>query len=50
MPPGMPASLIGWLVGSGAYEGFTYYMHVRSLGFGTDIEGIIVPGSSPGPQ
>jgi hypothetical protein len=47
---GDASDMTGWLVGSGAYQGFTFYIHVRSSGFAMDIDGIIVPGSPPGPQ
>jgi len=47
---GNAIDMSGWLVGSGAYQGFTFYMHVRSGGFAMDIDGIIFPGSPPGPQ
>jgi hypothetical protein len=45
---GDASDVCGWLVGSGAYHGYTYYIHVRSTGFGRDIDGIIIPGSPPG--
>jgi hypothetical protein len=34
-----------WLVGTGAYEGCTYYMHAR----GTNVDGVIFMGSPPSP-
>jgi hypothetical protein len=44
---GDASDVSGWLVGSGAYQGYAYYIHVRSTGLGTDIDGIIVPGPPP---
>lgn len=38
----------GYLVGSGAYAGSTYYIHVRSSNLTSEVEGIIYPGSPPG--
>ncbi len=36
----------GWLVGSGNYQGFTYYFHARGTSVVT-IDGIVFPGSPP---
>jgi hypothetical protein len=38
-----------WLVGSGAYEGYTYYAAISTSGFSAEVEGIIFPGSPPTP-
>jgi hypothetical protein len=39
-----------WLVGSGGYAGWTYYFHhTYGLGDGTNVEGIIFPGTPPKP-
>jgi hypothetical protein len=46
---GNASDVAGYLAGFGAYNGFTYYIHVRSAGTTTEIEGIIYPGSPPGP-
>lgn len=46
---GNESDVAGYLVGSGVYAGLTYYIHVRSTSFSTDIDGIIYPGSPPGP-
>jgi hypothetical protein len=35
-----------WLVGSGGYAGFTYYLHVQGTGV-LEVDGIIFPGSPP---
>lgn len=43
------SDLSGWLVGSGAYEGYTYYWHLRALGGMGVVDGIIYPGSPPAP-
>jgi hypothetical protein len=43
---GAVSEVTAWLVGSGAYEGYTYYFH--HLGSGTlKVDGIIYPGSAP---
>lgn len=39
----------GYLVGSGAYEGYSLYVDIRSSGFAMELEGIIFPGPPPGP-
>jgi hypothetical protein len=44
---GNASDLSGWLVGSGDYAGFTYYVHSRSTTFNTVTEGIIFPGEPP---
>jgi hypothetical protein len=38
-----------WLVGSGAYDGYTYYRAHRWGFAGPNVEGIIFPGSPPTP-
>ena len=45
---GNASEVAGWLAGSGAYNGLTYYLCVRSTDLTTDIEGIIYSGSPPG--
>jgi len=45
---GIVSDVTAWLVGSGAYEGFTYYLHARGAN-PMKIEGIIFPGSPPAP-
>lgn len=42
------SDLAGLLVGSGAYAGYTYYVHVSSSGVTKQLDGIIFPGSPPG--
>jgi hypothetical protein len=43
-------SVSGWLIGSGAYAGYTYYVHVYGPSEPPyQIEGIIFPGSPPTP-
>jgi hypothetical protein len=45
---GNVSQVTAWLVGSGAYEGFTYYLSAR----GTNpmrVDGIIFRGSPPAP-
>ena len=44
---GNTSSLAGWLVGSGDYAGYTFYMRGTNNGFGGRLEGIIFPGSPP---
>jgi hypothetical protein len=46
---GNASDVSGWLVGSGAYEGYTYFVHTRSSDTSTETEGIIFPGSPPAP-
>ena len=40
--------VVGWLVGSGDYKGYTYYFHARGTGT-LDIESMIFLGSPPSP-
>lgn len=47
---GDASDLSGFLAGSGAYEGWTFYIHIRSLAFALQVEGIIFPGVPPGSQ
>jgi hypothetical protein len=46
---GESSDLSGWLVGSGGYEGYTYYWHIRTSGIYGTVEGIIYPGPPPAP-
>ncbi len=46
---GNASDLSGWLVGSGAYEGYTYYWHLRAIGTTGTVDGIIYPGGPPAP-
>ena len=46
---GDASAVTGYLVGSGANAGWTYYIDVRSSGFATELKGIIFPGPPPGP-
>jgi hypothetical protein len=46
---GAATSVGGWLVGSGAYEGYTYYFHVFGPSMPFQVEGIIFPGPPPAP-
>jgi len=46
---GSASDVAGYLVGSGLYEGYSYYIDVRSSGFAMELEGIIFPGPPPGP-
>ena len=46
---GVATSVSGWLIGSGAYEGYTYYFHVFGPSMPFRVEGIIYPGSPPAP-
>jgi hypothetical protein len=39
----------GWLVGSGGYAGYTYYVHFWGSGYTYLVEGIIFLGSPPAP-
>jgi hypothetical protein len=43
---GSATNLSGWLVGSGAYEGWTYYVHVWGTG-SLQVNGVVFPGSPP---
>jgi len=45
---GLVSDVTAWLVGSGAYEGYTYYFHAHG-GEPVKVEGIIFPGSPPAP-
>ena len=45
---GMVSDVTAWLVGSGAYEGYTYYFHARGVTT-MKVEGIVFPGSPPAP-
>jgi hypothetical protein len=38
----------GYLVGSGAYQGYSLYIDIRSSGVAMELEGIIFPGPPPG--
>jgi hypothetical protein len=42
---GLASEVAAWLVGTGAYKGYTYYMHAR----GTNVDGVIFMGSPPAP-
>ena len=45
---GAVSEVTAWLVGSGGYDGYTYYFH--HYGWGTlQVEGFIFPGSPPAP-
>jgi len=44
---GTATSVSGWLIGSGAYAGYTYYFHVFGPHMPFTSEGIIFPGSPP---
>jgi hypothetical protein len=46
---GNAGDVAGYLVGIGAYEGYSFYIDVRSSGFAMELEGIIFPGPPPGP-
>jgi hypothetical protein len=46
---GSTANDSGWLVGSGAYAGYTYYVHFWGSGYNYLVEGIIFQGSPPAP-
>jgi hypothetical protein len=43
---GESSDVTGWLVGSGSYEGFTYFIDVRISGLQTELSGVIYPGSA----
>jgi hypothetical protein len=47
---GEASAVTGWLVGSGAYAGWTYYIDIRSSGLQTELSGVIYPGSPPARQ
>jgi len=47
---GEASTVSGWLAGSGSYEGYTYYIRVRSSGLQTELSGVIYPGSPPARQ
>jgi hypothetical protein len=47
---GEAGTITGWLVGSGAYAGWTYYIDMRSSGLQTELSGVIYPGSPPARQ
>jgi hypothetical protein len=44
---GGATNVSGWLVGTGAYAGFTYYFHVFGPSTPYQVEGIIFEGSPP---
>ena len=44
---GNATSVSGWLTGSGAYEGYTYYFHAFGPSTPYQVEGIIFPGLPP---
>ena len=44
---GETTNFSGWLVGSGAYAGYTYYVHFWGSGYNYLAEGIIFQGSPP---
>jgi hypothetical protein len=46
---GTATSVSGWLVGSGAYEGYTYYFHGYGSSPPYQMEGIIFEGTPPTP-
>jgi hypothetical protein len=46
---GNASDVVGYLVGSGDYEGYSLYVDVRSSGSAMELEGIIFPGPPPGP-
>lgn len=46
---GETTNFSGWLVGSGAYAGYTYYVHYWGSGYSYLAEGIIFQGSPPAP-
>jgi len=43
---GIVSDVTAWLVGSGAYEGYTYYFHARGAN-PMKVDGIVFPGSPP---
>jgi len=46
---GEATSVSGWLIGSGAYAGYTYYFHAYGPSMPFQVEGIIFKGSPPTP-
>ncbi len=46
---GEATNFSGWLVGSGAYAGYSYYVHYWGSGYSYLAEGIIFQGSPPAP-
>jgi len=46
---GHATSVSTWLVGSGAYAGYTYYFHVHGPFAPFQVEAIIFEGSPPSP-
>ncbi len=44
---GNASSVSGWLVGSGGYAGYTYYIRMTNSGLSGTVEGIIFPGTPP---
>jgi hypothetical protein len=44
---GSATSVSGWLAGSGAYAGYTYYFHVYGPSTPFQVEGIIFEGTAP---
>jgi hypothetical protein len=46
---GYATSVSGWLTGSEAYAGYTYYFHVYGPSMPFQVEGIIFEGSPPSP-
>jgi hypothetical protein len=46
---GNSTTVSSWLVGSGAYAGWTYYFHTHGLSEPFQSEGIIFKGSPPTP-
>ena len=47
---GSESDLTGWLVGSGDYEGYTYYWHLRATDSHGDVNGVIYKGPPPSPE
>jgi hypothetical protein len=47
---GEASTVSGWLAGTGSFEGYTYYIRVRSSGLQTELSGVIYPGSPPARQ
>lgn len=47
---GSESDLTGWLVGSGDYEGYTYYWHLRATDSHGDVDGVIYKGPPPSPE
>jgi len=46
---GSGTAVSGWLIGSGAYSGYTYYFHAYGPSQPYQVEGIIFEGSPPTP-